>query len=41
MASAQPYPTRPVHFIAGFPPGGVADLHERLIAQGMSDRLGQ
>jgi tripartite-type tricarboxylate transporter receptor subunit TctC len=41
QASAQTYPTRPVHLIVGFPPGGVADLYARLIAQRLSDRLGQ
>jgi tripartite-type tricarboxylate transporter receptor subunit TctC len=41
IASAQTYPTRPVHLIVGFPPGGVSDLYARLIGQRLSDRLGQ
>jgi tripartite-type tricarboxylate transporter receptor subunit TctC len=38
---AQTYPTRPVHLIAGFPPGGAVDLIARLITQSLSERLGQ
>ena len=38
---AQNYPARPVHLIAGFPPGGVVDLMARLIGQWLSQRLGQ
>ena len=38
---AQAYPTRPVRFIIGYPPGGSADLTARLIGQWLSDRLGQ
>jgi tripartite-type tricarboxylate transporter receptor subunit TctC len=38
---AQAYPTRPVHLIAGFPPGGVVDVFARLIGQWLSERLGQ
>ncbi len=40
-AWAQVYPARPVRLIVGFPPGGAADIVARLIAQWMSDRLGQ
>jgi tripartite-type tricarboxylate transporter receptor subunit TctC len=40
-AYALDYPTRPVRLIVGFPPGGVADLIARLIAQWLSQRLGQ
>ena len=35
------YPTRPVHLIAGFPPGGIVDLMARLSGQWLSDHLGQ
>src|SRR6516165_9951218 len=40
-AVAQIYPSRPIHLIVGFPPGGAADLIARLIGQSLSDRLGQ
>jgi tripartite-type tricarboxylate transporter receptor subunit TctC len=41
MALAQPYPTRPVRIIVGYPPGGPTDLAARLIGQWLSERLGQ
>ena len=41
IATAQTYPTRPVHLIAPFPPGGSIDLTARLIGQWLSERLGQ
>jgi len=40
-ATAIDYPTRPVRLIAPFPAGGVVDLFSRLIAQPLSERLGQ
>ena len=40
-ATAQDYPTRAVHILVGFPPGGGADLSARLIGQWLSERLGQ
>jgi tripartite-type tricarboxylate transporter receptor subunit TctC len=41
LAAAQAYPSRPVRLIATFPAGGVVDLYARLIAQSLSERLGQ
>jgi tripartite-type tricarboxylate transporter receptor subunit TctC len=41
LAAAQAYPSRPVHLIAGFPPGGIVDIIARLIGQWLSERLGQ
>jgi tripartite-type tricarboxylate transporter receptor subunit TctC len=40
-ASADNYPTRPVHMIVGFPPGSAPDIIARLAGQWLSDRLGQ
>src|SRR5579864_5034930 len=40
-AAALDYPTRPVHWIVGFPPGGATDIIARLMGQWLSERLGQ
>jgi len=40
-AAAQAYPERPVRLITGFPPGTATDTDARLIAQSLSERLGQ
>src|ERR1700704_3253894 len=40
-ASAQSYPVRPIHLIVGFPRGGPNDILARLMAQWLSERLGQ
>jgi tripartite-type tricarboxylate transporter receptor subunit TctC len=41
LAQAQGYPTHPARILAGFPPGGVSDTYARLVAQWLSDHLGQ
>jgi tripartite-type tricarboxylate transporter receptor subunit TctC len=41
IATAQAYPSRPVHWIVGFPPGGATDIIARLMGQWLSERLGQ
>jgi tripartite-type tricarboxylate transporter receptor subunit TctC len=38
---AQDYPTRPVHWIVTYPPGGGADITARIMAEWLSERLGQ
>src|SRR5262249_2606591 len=38
-ASAQSYPTRPVHIVVGFPPGATADTLARLLGHRLSERL--
>src|SRR5882757_4028906 len=40
-ASALDYPTRPVRFLVGYPPGGATDILARLIGQRLSEKLGQ
>jgi len=41
IASADTYPSRPVHLIVGFPAGGTADIAARLMGQWLSERLRQ
>jgi tripartite-type tricarboxylate transporter receptor subunit TctC len=41
VAGAQGYPTRPVRVIVGFAPGQALDIVTRIIAQRLSERLGE
>jgi tripartite-type tricarboxylate transporter receptor subunit TctC len=41
IASAQTYPTRPVKLLVPFAAGGVADITARVLAQKMSETMGQ
>jgi tripartite-type tricarboxylate transporter receptor subunit TctC len=38
---AEDYPSRPISFISGFPPGGPTDALSRIVADGMREKLGQ
>jgi tripartite-type tricarboxylate transporter receptor subunit TctC len=40
-ADALDYPTRPVRWVVGYPPGGSTDIVARIIGQWLSQRLGQ
>jgi tripartite-type tricarboxylate transporter receptor subunit TctC len=41
VASAQSYPSRPVHIVLGFPPGGSSDVIGRMLAASLAERLRQ
>jgi tripartite-type tricarboxylate transporter receptor subunit TctC len=41
LAQAQSYPNRPVRLIVGFVPGGATDIVARIMAQWLTERLGQ
>jgi tripartite-type tricarboxylate transporter receptor subunit TctC len=41
FAQAQTYPVRPVRIVVGFPAGNASDIIVRLMAQSLSERLGQ
>jgi len=41
VARAEPYPTRPVRLVVGLPAGSSPDIGARLLAQWLSERLGQ
>jgi tripartite-type tricarboxylate transporter receptor subunit TctC len=40
-ARAQTWPSQPIRFVVGFPPGGGADIVSRIMAAWLSQRLGQ
>jgi tripartite-type tricarboxylate transporter receptor subunit TctC len=40
-SAAAEYPTRPVKFVVPYPPGGTTDVLARIIAQWLTDKLGQ
>jgi tripartite-type tricarboxylate transporter receptor subunit TctC len=41
VAAAHDYPTRPIKIVVGFAAGGAVDIVARLIAQWLSERIGQ
>ena len=41
LSWAQAYPSHPLRWVVGFPPGGGADIVSRIVAPWLSDRIGQ
>ena len=40
-ARAEPYPSRPIHVLVGFPPGSPPDIVARIVGSALAERLGQ
>jgi tripartite-type tricarboxylate transporter receptor subunit TctC len=40
-ATAADYPVRPVKWVVGYPPGGTTDVLARIVAQWLSEKMGQ
>ena len=41
LATAQSYPSKPIHLIVPFPPGGPTDIVGRMVGQKLSEGIGQ
>ena len=41
LVAAQPYPSKPIRLIVGFPPGGSADPTTRIIGAALQEQMGQ
>lgn len=41
LSQAQPYPAKPIRMILAFPPGGPTDIVARVLAQKLTEQLGQ
>src|SRR3954468_10573239 len=39
--AAQPFPSKPIRLVIGYPPGGAVDANARLIAPKLGELLGQ